>query len=233
MCRQLFLSNLWIPRRTDIGLSLCEMRGASSLLAGTYPLYSPPMNRKSGHAPLMVIFAAISLVALLRMFTTHTEEVSAATNRSADFYVAPDGRDSWSGTLESPNAGKTDGPFASLDRARKAVRDMKKGSRNAPIVVALRGGTYFMSQPLNFDRGDSGTANAPIVYEAFNNEKPVISGGRALTGWTNKSGNVWTVNLNSKDFTNFEALFFNDERRYRPRTTEDSYLYIDRPVITP
>jgi len=159
------------------------------------------MNGKSRLLPLVVISVSASLVALALITTLHTQSVSAAANRTADFYVSPEGRDTWSGTLDAPNAGKTDGPFASLDRARKAVRDMKK--RNAPIVVALRGGTYFMSQPLNFDRGDSGTANAPIVYEAFNNEKPVISGGRALTGWTNKSGNVWTVNLNSKEFTNF------------------------------
>lgn len=37
----------------------------------------------------------------------------------ADFYVATNGNDSWSGTLEAPNSDKTDGPFASIERAQK------------------------------------------------------------------------------------------------------------------
>jgi len=44
----------------------------------------------------------------------------------ADFYVSPDGNDNWSGRLECPNASKTDGPFATLTRARDAVREMKE-----------------------------------------------------------------------------------------------------------
>jgi hypothetical protein len=191
------------------------------------------MNGKWRLLPLLVAVTLFGLALVLFRNLSETMVVSAAANRSADFYVSPEGKDSWSGTLDTPNANKTDGPFASLDRARRAVRDLKKGSRNAPIVVALRGGTYFLSGPLNFDHSDSGTANAPVIYEAFNSEKPIISGGRLITGWKNTSGNAWTVDLSSRDFTNFEGLFFNDERRYRPRTTQNSYLYIDRPVITP
>ena len=44
----------------------------------------------------------------------------------ADFYVASDGNDSWSGTLAVPNRQQTDGPFATLDKARVAVRKLKK-----------------------------------------------------------------------------------------------------------
>jgi hypothetical protein len=151
--------------------------------------------------------------------------------KAAEFYVAPNGNDTWSGTLDAPNAAKSDGPFATLDRARKAVRSIK-ASRNNPIRIMLRGGTYFLPAPVTFDEDDSGTLNAPVIYQAYSGEKPVISGGRPITGWSNSSGNVWTVKLNSTEYQKFEALFFNDERRYRPRTTENGYLYIDRPVIT-
>lgn len=55
----------------------------------------------------------------------------------ADFYVAPDGNDSWSGTLPSPNVNnnpltpfgkgdKNDGPFATIERAQEAVRLLKQ-----------------------------------------------------------------------------------------------------------
>ena len=40
-----------------------------------------------------------------------------------NFYVAPNGNDQWSGTLPAPNAGSTDGPFASLAGAQSAVRN--------------------------------------------------------------------------------------------------------------
>jgi len=42
-----------------------------------------------------------------------------------DFFVATNGSDSYSGTLSAPNSGKTDGPFQSLDRARRAVASLR------------------------------------------------------------------------------------------------------------
>ena len=54
------------------------------------------------------------------------------TAEAADFYVAPDGNDAWSGTLAAANADKTDGPFATLERARDAIRQRKAaGARDA------------------------------------------------------------------------------------------------------
>ena len=41
----------------------------------------------------------------------------------ADFYVAPDGNDGWSGRSPKANADRTDGPFATLERARDAIRN--------------------------------------------------------------------------------------------------------------
>jgi len=46
----------------------------------------------------------------------------AASPARADFYVAPNGNDQWSGTLAEPNAQRSDGPFASLERARPPAR---------------------------------------------------------------------------------------------------------------
>ena len=40
---------------------------------------------------------------------------------AANFFVAEDGDDAWSGTLAASNAGKTDGPFATLSRARERL----------------------------------------------------------------------------------------------------------------
>jgi len=184
---------------------------------------------------IFILLAAVILLAFA-LSTFQALDLAAAAQTDvragrADFYVSLEGKDSWSGTLEAPNRAKSDGPFATLDRARRAAHELKKGSRNTPIIVMVRGGTYFLSAPLKFDRGDSGKANAPVVYDAYPGEKPVVSGGRRITGWSNPSGNTWTVKLNSNEYQNFEGLYFNDERRYRPRTTDNSYLYVQRPVI--
>jgi len=171
---------------------------------------------------------ALSLPLLSTLLLLSLGSVQLATCQQAakaNIYVAPTGNDNWSGTLEAPNRAGTDGPFASVDRAQRAVRDLRRSHKNA-ITVMLRQGTYFLKESLKFDHDDSGSPEGPIIYQAYPGEKPVISGGRAVSGWK-VSGGRWVVNLN--DYQNFEQLFVNGERRYRPRTT-DKYLYNDGPV---
>lgn len=94
----------------------------------------------------------------------------------ADFYVATNGNDAWSGTLSAPNSDMTDGPFATIPRAMEAVREMKSmvffpkdppvekrwiGSphplgRGKDIVVLIRDGHYILEQPLLFSPEDGG-----------------------------------------------------------------------------
>ncbi len=95
---------------------------------------------------------------------------------TADFYVSPQGNDAWSGTLAEPNSGRTDGPFATVARAQKAVRELKSrtflpktepvekrwiGSphpfgKGKDILVLLRGGCYALPEPLLFSPEDGG-----------------------------------------------------------------------------
>src|SRR5262245_35769363 len=99
----------------------------------------------------------------------------------ADFFVSPQGKDSWSGKHAGP--GQTDGPFATVARARKAVWTLRKTLKNPrPVRVVLRGGTYYLDAPLEFGPEDSGTAKCPVVYAAAAGEKVVLSGGRRLEG---------------------------------------------------
>ena len=58
------------------------------------------------------------------------------TGAATTFHVAPNGRDNWSGTLAAPNAAGTDGPFATIARARDAVRRFRATARpSGPVVV--------------------------------------------------------------------------------------------------
>ncbi|MBU2950916.1 right-handed parallel beta-helix repeat-containing protein [Tamlana agarivorans] len=102
--------------------------------------------------------------------------------QSADFYVSTKGSDNWSGTLPEPNAQGTDGPFATLERARDGVRDLKK-SKSEDIVVYIRDGVYQLNKTVTFGLEDSGKDTATITYAAFPGETPVFSSGKEISGW--------------------------------------------------
>jgi len=141
-----------------------------------------------------------------------------ANAQTADFYVASDGKDSWSGTLPAPNSSANDGPFLTVARAQTVVRAIlsNSGSRTAPIVVMLRQGTYFQSAPLSFTSADSGTSLLSVIWQNYPGETPVISGGVLIKNMTLVSGNHWQATLPSTT-AYFEQLFYNNERRLRPR----------------
>jgi len=120
----------------------------------------------------------------------------AAATPKADFYIAPNGNDTWSGQLAEPNGAGKDGPFASLRGARDAIRKMKaKSDLDKPVTVLLRGGTYRIRKPVGFLPIDSGSKKAPITYAAYPGEKPVISGGIPITGWKKGENGLWTADV--------------------------------------
>ncbi len=47
-----------------------------------------------------------------------------AQTPAVTLYVETTGNDAWNGTLPAPNAAKTDGPVATLARARDLIRDL-------------------------------------------------------------------------------------------------------------
>ena len=141
--------------------------------------------------------------------------VSAEPFQKAEFYVSPEGSDDWSGSLHEPNAQASDGPFATLGRARDAVRDLKKRT-SKDIVVLVRAGTYQLKTTVVFGLEDSGEGDSTITYAAYPGEKPVFSSGQEITGWKKVSGklpglpkeaggNIWVANVSGRFFTLYDA----------------------------
>ena len=114
---------------------------------------------------------------------------SALFAQSADFYVATNGSDQWSGTSAEPDDANSDGPFATLERARDAVRDLKK-TKAKDIVVLIRGGTYQLDETVVFEMKDAATGNATITYAAWPGETPVFSSGKEIENWVEVPGGV-------------------------------------------
>jgi hypothetical protein len=155
-----------------------------------------------------------------------------ARDKSVVIYVsATDGNDQWSGRFPFPNFGQADGPLASLDHARQVVRAIDK-TGVAQVTVLFRGGTYYIPSTVTFTEADSGTSDTEIVYRNFPGESPVFSGGVRVLNWVDQGGNKWTTALPAST-RYFENLFYNGERRLRPRLGGylGQYYRIDKPVI--
>ena len=100
----------------------------------------------------------------------------------ADIFVSPQGNDRWSGTLAAPNADATDGPFATLGRARQAVRVLKTGLYR-DIFVLIRGGEYRLTASEVFTPEDGHYDSFAVVYMAYPGEEPVFCSDIDVTGW--------------------------------------------------
>jgi hypothetical protein len=153
----------------------------------------------------------------------------------ANFYVSPAGNDRWSGTLPEANSTKTNGPFATLDHARAVLQSLNK-TVLTQVTVQVREGIYFLPSTLRLTAADSGSATTDIVYESYPGESPLISGGVRVKNWTNVGGNMWQTFLPAST-QYFEQLFYNGERRLRPRVGGylgtymrfASTIYLDAP----
>lgn len=107
------------------------------------------------------------------------------------FYVATNGNDQWSGTLLQPATSGDDGPFATIHQARNVIRKLKKnGSRDA-YTVYVRGGVYQLKQTLFLDLEDSGSETNPLVFKAFENEKPILSGAIKITDFKHYKDGIY------------------------------------------
>ncbi len=140
--------------------------------------------------------------------------------RAVDFYVAPDASGGGDGTLAKP--------FATLEEARDAVRRKTQAGHKKDIVVQLRGGVYRLGRTLDFRPRDGGTAEYSVTYAAYPGERPVLSGGRVITGWQENADNMWTVKLS--DVKNgawwFRQLYVDGKRLPRGRYPEEGFVKI-------
>ncbi len=90
---------------------------------------------------------------------------------ATDYYVAKNGNDSNSGTIDSP--------FLTITKAANIAV--------AGDVVYIREGTYEETlTPKN-----SGTAGNPIVFQSYNGEKVIISAMESLSGFTQDNGAIY------------------------------------------
>lgn len=185
----------------------------------------------------------VAFIALLGWCGTMTS--SAQTLK---LYVAPNGDDNWSGRLSIPNAKRTDGPFATLHRARDAIRELKRRGKfpKNGVIVEVRAGIYELSTPIELTAEDGGPPNAPIIYRARKGETVRLLAGKRVVNWQKVTDEtvlsrldrsvwdkIWQADLKALGITDFGSpvgsgleLFFNDEPMTIARYPNEGFMRI-------
>lgn len=127
------------------------------------------MLKMSGRISLYVI-----IMLLFNIVCGFGMNIKADESQEKVFYVSTQGKDT--------NDGSINAPFATLEKARDAIRQLKnEGAMPAGgIKVCIRGGVYERTDSFMLNEQDSGTKDAPIIYQAYENEKVDILGGITL-----------------------------------------------------
>jgi hypothetical protein len=147
--------------------------------------------------------------------------LSASAATATDFYISPAGSDAGAGTADQP--------WATLSRARDAVRALKtQGPLTETVRVHVADGAYRITEPLVLTPDDSGTPQAAVSYQAAAGARPVFSGGRLLSGWKPAEGGLWSLKIPEVAAGQwyFEQLFVGGRRATRARSPNKFYYYI-------
>ena len=134
------------------------------------------------------VFWGVGRLLLIALAGFGISRARALSSAEAEiFFVGPNGSDSWSGRLSGANAAGTDGPFATLDAACRAARQL--GTKR-PRKVVVRAGQYFFDEPLVLSDKDSG-----LTIESAPGAKVVLYGGRKIGGWKKDGEKFYSIAL--------------------------------------
>ena len=141
-------------------------------------------------------------------------------NGQVQIYISPSGSDK--------NVGSKDQPFATLQKARNYIRELKKKGLKEDVNIYLRKGTYYLTETFELGLQDSAPENHRITYKNYEDEHPVISSGVRVTGWrkekndipglpSNATGHIWSTVIPA-GISRFYTLYEGDKRLPRAVT---------------
>lgn len=119
--------------------------------------------------PTLIALVAAALAAAFALVAPATPALAATTT----LYASP------TGTGTACTSAQPCSPAA----AQAAVRSLN-GAMSGDIVVELADGVYRLSAPLRLAAADSGNNGYSVKWQAAAGAHPVISGARAVTGWS-------------------------------------------------
>lgn len=143
------------------------------------------------------------------------EQITPETTNKVwkELYVAPNGSDS--------NPGTQSAPFATIAGANNAIKNLRS-QMQGDIVVHVASGYYQISEPIVIGVDGAGANGYRVIYRGDSSNKPVVSGGVQITGWTKVDGKIWSAPCNVADTRTF---YVNDNLTVRARS---EYLYVSK-----
>src|ERR1035438_986325 len=80
------------------------------------------------------------------------------------------------------------GPVKTLAEARDAARARRRAGSTGNVTIRIGDGVYFLAETLVLTPEDSNT-----TWEAAPGARPLISGGRVISGWKKAQGARWAA----------------------------------------
>ena len=149
--------------------------------------------------------------------------VTAHTACAFTIYLAPNGNDGWSGRVAKPEG--TNGPKATITAALEAARAARRIQPEDRIEIQLLAGRYHLDNAITIAPTDSN-----LTLAAYQNEQPVLSGGRRITEWRKVSDTParWQAKVPGADWY-FRSLFINGQRKQRARIPNEGFYRVLGP----
>ncbi|MEU3654211.1 right-handed parallel beta-helix repeat-containing protein [Streptomyces sp. NPDC032161] len=143
--------------------------------------------------------AATATAALLTALLAAPTALAAPGART--LYAAPDGN----GTACT----------AARPCTLEGARDRARTETGRDVRVLLKDGTYRLTEPLRLGAADSGKNGHTVTWTAAPGARPVLSGGRDITGWRPGADGTWTADVPAG--VTPRQLFVDGERAVRAR----------------
>ena len=152
--------------------------------------------------------------------------LSTTPAAAAELFVAPNGTDSNPGTIERP--------FATLEAARDAVRQLKASGVREDVTVWIRGGVYRLRETVVFSLEDSAPEGHRVTYAAYGGEEPIFTSGVRIGGWKRievapaglpsaAEGNVWVADVPEARGGGWRFRTLYDGERMLPRARSKGF----------
>jgi hypothetical protein len=177
-------------------------------------------------SPLRAIGAGLLLLLTLPALTPAQEKPDVV------FYVSPRGNDNNRGTRAKP--------FATLERARDAVRRVRSGpgGKDKTVTVRMREGRYILPRTFVLGPGDGGSPGHEVTYEPEKGENAFLSGGTDIPIWQKTGMNGMTVwkrpfPVGGTDLRDVHELWINGKLAPQSRFPRNGYLAVESvPGVT-
>lgn len=136
-------------------------------------------------------------------------------------YVSPSGNDNAPGTREQP--------LSTLSGALEKLAEIKTSlPETGTVEIIVAEGKYFITEPLVFHPGVSGTPGAPVVIKAAEGSAPVFCGGKKIEGFEKVSEQLWRARIPEvAEFGwDFGQLYVNGRRAIRAKSPNSGFYYL-------